>query len=44
VKSVVEQMALIKRACQEIIREEELAARLKKSLATGKPLRVKAGI
>jgi tyrosyl-tRNA synthetase len=43
VKSVAEQMALIKKGCQEIIREEELKERLEKSLATGKPLRVKAG-
>lgn len=42
-KSVAEQLALIKQGCQEIIREEELKARLEKSLATGKPLRVKAG-
>lgn len=42
-KSVSEQMALIKQGCQEIIREEELKARLEKSLATGQPLRVKAG-
>ncbi len=42
-KSVSEQLALIKQGCQEIIREEELKARLEKSLATGKPLRVKAG-
>jgi tyrosyl-tRNA synthetase len=43
VKSVTEQLALIKQGCQEIIREEELKARLEKSLASGKPLRVKAG-
>lgn len=42
-KSVAEQLALIKQGCQEIIREEELKARLEKSLATGQPLRVKAG-
>ncbi|MDD2904278.1 MAG: tyrosine--tRNA ligase [Syntrophales bacterium] len=42
-KSVNEQMALIKQGCQEIIREEDLEQRLKKALATGKPLRVKAG-
>jgi len=40
---VEEQLALIKQGCQEIIREEELKARLERSLATGKPLRVKAG-
>lgn len=42
-KSVTEQLALIKQGSQEIIREEELKARLEKSIATGKPLRVKAG-
>ena len=42
-KSVAEQMALIQKGCQEIIREEELKERLEKSLATDKPLRVKAG-
>ncbi|OGP72300.1 MAG: tyrosine--tRNA ligase [Deltaproteobacteria bacterium RBG_13_60_28] len=36
-------MALIKQGCQEIIREEELQARLERALATGRPLRVKAG-
>jgi len=43
VKSAAEQMALIKQGCQEIIREEELQARLERALATGRPLRVKAG-
>jgi tyrosyl-tRNA synthetase len=43
VKSAAEQMALIKQGCQEIIREEELKARLEKAIASGKPLRVKAG-
>jgi tyrosyl-tRNA synthetase len=43
VKPVSEQMAIIKQGCQEIIREEELKARLEKSMATGTPLRVKAG-
>src|SRR5208337_4189600 len=42
-KSLEEQLALIKQGCQEIIREEELKARLEKAIATGKPLRVKAG-
>ena len=42
-KLVTEQLALIKQGCQEIIREEELKARLEKSIASGKPLRVKAG-
>ena len=42
-KPVPEQMAIIKQGCHDIIREEELAARLEKARATGKPLRVKAG-
>lgn len=42
-KPIAEQLALIKQGCQEIIREEELKERLERSLATGKPLRVKAG-
>jgi tyrosyl-tRNA synthetase len=43
VKPVPEQLAIIRQGCQEIIREEELKVRLEKALATGKPLRVKAG-
>jgi tyrosyl-tRNA synthetase len=43
VKPVDEQLALIKRGCQEIIREEELEERLRRAVATGQPLRVKAG-
>jgi tyrosyl-tRNA synthetase len=43
VKPVTEQLAIIRQGCHEIIREEELAARLEKARATGKPLRVKAG-
>ena len=42
-KPVSEQMAIIRQGCQEIIREEELVARLEKARATGTPLRVKAG-
>ena len=42
-KPVPEQMAIIKQGCHDIIREEDLAARLEKARATGKPLRVKAG-
>jgi tyrosyl-tRNA synthetase len=36
-------MAIIRQGCHDIIREEELEARLEKARATGKPLRVKAG-
>jgi tyrosyl-tRNA synthetase len=43
VKPLDEQLALIKQGCHDIIREEELKARLEKAIATGKPLRVKAG-
>jgi tyrosyl-tRNA synthetase len=43
VKAVDEQLALIKQGCQEIIREEDLKARLQEAIATGKPLRIKAG-
>ena len=42
-KPVSEQMTIIRQGCQEIIREEELVARLEKARATGTPLRVKAG-
>ncbi|HET7751343.1 MAG TPA: tyrosine--tRNA ligase, partial [Terriglobales bacterium] len=38
-----DQLALIQKGAVEIIREGELRERLEKSLATGKPLRVKAG-
>ncbi len=40
---VEEQIAAIKRGTSEIIDESELADRLKESIKTGKPLRVKAG-
>ena len=36
-KPVDEQLALIKQGCQEIIREEDLKARLQEAIATGKP-------
>ena len=42
-KPVDEQLALIKKGVQEIIREEELKERLARAVATGVPLRVKAG-
>jgi tyrosyl-tRNA synthetase len=41
--SVDEQFTYIKKGSAEIIRESELRAKLEKSRATGKPLRVKAG-
>jgi len=39
-----EQLAYLKKGVAEIIREEELKARLEKSLKTGKPLRAKLGL
>ncbi|MBN2428156.1 MAG: tyrosine--tRNA ligase [Deltaproteobacteria bacterium] len=42
-KSVDEQMAVIHRGAVEILVEEELEEKLKKSLETGKPLRIKTG-
>src|SRR5882672_6724589 len=40
---VDEQLTYIKKGSSEIIRETELRSKLEKSLASGKPLRVKAG-
>ena len=40
---VEEQLAYIKKGAAEIVKEPELAHKLEKSLASGKPLRVKAG-
>jgi tyrosyl-tRNA synthetase len=42
--SVQEQLAYLKKGVAEIIREEELGARLEKSLQTGQPLRAKLGV
>jgi tyrosyl-tRNA synthetase len=42
-KPVDEQLAYIKKGAAEIVKESELRAKLERSLATGKPLRVKAG-
>jgi tyrosyl-tRNA synthetase len=44
VKSVAEQLALIKRGAEQIVPENELVQKLERSLKTGKPLRVKYGI
>jgi tyrosyl-tRNA synthetase len=41
---VDEQLAYIKKGAAEIIREADLRAKLEKSLASGKPLRVKLGM
>jgi tyrosyl-tRNA synthetase len=43
-KSVAEQLAYLKKGVAEIIREEELKAKLERSLKTGKPLRAKLGL
>src|SRR3990172_2636823 len=42
-KTVAEQMELIKRGTVEILLEEELESRVRRSLQTGVPLRIKAG-
>lgn len=42
--TIDQQLALLRRGATEIIPEEELVAKLKKSAATGKPLRVKLGV
>jgi tyrosyl-tRNA synthetase len=44
VKSVDEQLALIKRGAEQIVPEAELRKKLERSVGTGKPLRVKYGI
>jgi tyrosyl-tRNA synthetase len=44
VKSVSEQLSLIRRGCDQIVPEGELQHKLQRSLSTGKPLRVKYGI
>src|SRR5450432_3291966 len=43
-KPIDEQLAYLKKGTAEIIREEELKAKLEKSLKTGKPLRIKLGV
>src|SRR5438132_2433513 len=43
-KPVEEQLAYLKKGSSEIHRETELRAKLEKSRATGKPLRVKLGL
>jgi tyrosyl-tRNA synthetase len=43
-KPVDEQLAYLKRGTAEIIREDELKAKVAKSLKTGKPLRAKLGV
>ncbi|MFO0969463.1 MAG: tyrosine--tRNA ligase [Gemmataceae bacterium] len=43
-KSVSEQLALIRRGAEQIVPEDELVKKLERSVKTGKPLRVKYGI
>jgi tyrosyl-tRNA synthetase len=43
-KPVGEQLTLLRKGVAEIIREDELKAKLEKSIATGKPLRVYLGV
>src|SRR5580704_6061523 len=43
-KPAAEQLALIRRGCEQIVPEDELHKKLQRSVATGKPLRVKYGI
>src|SRR5438445_11571399 len=43
-KPVAEQLAYLKKGVAEIIREDELRARLEKSFKTGAPLRVYLGV
>src|SRR5580704_215362 len=43
-KSVQEQLTLIRRGIHQIVPEDELTRKLERSLKTGKPLRVKYGI
>src|SRR5690348_5142310 len=44
VKTVDEQMALIRRGAEQIVPEAELRQKLERSVKTGKPLRIKYGI
>jgi len=44
VKTVDEQLALIRRGVEQIEREDELRRKLERSVQTGKPLRIKYGI
>jgi tyrosyl-tRNA synthetase len=43
-RPVIEQLALLTKGVAEVIRPEELKAKLEKSIATGKPLRVYLGV
>jgi tyrosyl-tRNA synthetase len=43
-KPVEEQLTLLRKGAAEVIREDELKAKLERSIATGKPLRVYLGV
>ena len=43
-KSIDEQLKILKRGVLEVVREEELVEKLKKSINTQTPLRVKLGL
>src|SRR5438876_12433306 len=43
-KTVDEQLALIRRGLEQIVPEDELRKKLERSVKTGKPLRIKYGI
>jgi tyrosyl-tRNA synthetase len=43
-KSLAKQMSVIRRRAVEIITEEELEAKVKRAIETGKPLRIKLGL
>src|SRR5437868_15141992 len=43
-KSVAEQLALLRRGLHQIVPEDEMVKKLERSVKTGKPLRIKYGI
>ncbi|HYV37189.1 MAG TPA: tyrosine--tRNA ligase [Gemmataceae bacterium] len=43
-KPLADQLPLIRRGCEQVVPEDELLKKLERSVATGKPLRVKYGI
>src|SRR6185295_15627029 len=43
-RSVTEQLTVLRKGAAEVIREEELRAKLERSRATGTPLRIKLGV
>src|SRR5215470_2794550 len=43
-RPVIDQLTVLRKGAAEVIREEELRAKLEKSRATGTPLRIKLGV